>query len=200
MRQTKKGMQLLLLGLCLLLISSCAPAVDVTTDYDRSTNFSRYQTFSFYQDRPAQPRDAATNFNTSLDLYLRNAIRQSLANQGLRYDSSNPDLKVAYDVSVNVDTEVNTNYAYPPGFGYGYSYWYGYRYNYGFNRFPTTYRTINQYREGTVVVDLINPETNELVWRGIGEAAVDMRGKIEQERINTIVTNILQKYPPNGNK
>jgi len=26
-------------------------------------------------------------------------------------------------------------------------YWYGYRYNYGFNRFPTTYRTINQYKK-----------------------------------------------------
>lgn len=196
MRRTQQ----LLFALCALLISSCASTVDVTTDYDRSTNFSQYRTFSYFQDRPEQPRDAAVNFDSSLDLYLRNAIRQSLENQGLRYNSSNPDLKVAYDVAVSVDTEVNTNYTYAPGFGYSYGYWYGYRYNYGFGRFPTPYRTINQYREGTVVVDLIDPDTNELVWRGIGEAAVDMRGKIEQERINTIVTNILQKYPPNSSK
>lgn len=199
MKQTMNNMKLLLLGLCFLLITGCAPTVEVATDYDRSANFSQYQTFSFYQDRPTQPRDASGNYNTSLDLYLRNAIRQSLTNQGLRFDTSDPDLKVAYDISVNTETEVNTNYAYAPGFGYGYSYWYGYRYNYGFNRFPTTYKTINQYREGTVVVDLINPDTNELVWRGIGEAAVDMRGDIDQERINKIVTEILQKYPPTRN-
>ncbi|WP_025608877.1 DUF4136 domain-containing protein [Pontibacter actiniarum] len=187
----------LLLGLCFLLLAGCAPSVQVATDYDRSANFGQFQTFSFFQDRPSEPRDAAVNFDTSLDLYLRNAIRQSLGNQGLRFDTTNPDLKVAYDVTVNTETEVNTNYAYAPGFGYGYSYWYGYRYNYGFNRFPTTYRTVNQYKEGTVVVDLINPDTNELVWRGVGEAAVDMSGGIEQEKINTIVSNILQKYPPN---
>ena len=197
MKQMTRNIQLTLLGLCLLLISGCASTVDVTTDYDQSANFSQYRTFSFYQDRPSQPRDAATNFDTSLDLYLRNAVRQSLTNQGLRYDTSSPDLKVAYDVAVSTETEVNTNYAYPPGFGYGYSYWYGYRYNYGFSRFATPYRTINQYREGTVVVDLVDPDTNELVWRGIGEAAVDMRGNIEQERINTIVSDILNNYPPN---
>ena len=198
MKQATQRMQLLLLGLCFLLLSGCASTVDVTTDYDRTANFSQYQTFSFYQDRPTQPRDASGDFDTSMDLYLRNAIRQSLSNQGLRYDTSDPDLKVAYDVAVDTEVAVNTNYTYPPGFGYGYSYWYGYRYNYGFSRFPTTYKTINQYREGTVVVDLINPDTNELVWRGIGEAAVDMRGDIDQERINTIVMDILEEYPPKG--
>lgn len=198
MKQATHRMQLLLLGLCFLLLSGCASTVDVATDYDRTANFSQYQTFSFYQDRPTQPRDASGDFDTSMDLYLRNAIRQSLSNQGLRYDTSDPDLKVAYDVAVDTEVAVNTNYTYPPGFGYGYSYWYGYRYNYAFSRFPTTYKTINQYREGTVVVDLINPDTNELVWRGIGEAAVDMRGDIDQERINTIVMDILEEYPPKG--
>ncbi|MFD2514765.1 DUF4136 domain-containing protein [Pontibacter locisalis] len=188
--------KLLLWALALLILAGCAPTVSVTTDYDRSANFSQYQTFGFYQERPMEPRDASVNFNESLDMYLRNAIRETLNNQGLRFESTDPDLKVAYDVAVDTEIEVNTNYAFAPGFGYGYSYWYGYRYNYGFTNFPTTYKTINQYKEGTVVVDLINPDTNELVWRGIGEAAVDMSGGIDQERINTIISEILQKYPP----
>lgn len=189
----------MLLGLCFLLIAGCAPTVSTTTDYDPSANFSQFQTFGFYQESAMEPRDASVNFDPALDEYLRNALRQSLTSKGLRFESVNPDLKVAYDVAVDTEVEVNTNYAYPPGFGYGYSYWYGYRYDYGFNTFPTTYRTINQYREGTVVVDLVNPDTNELVWRGVGEAAVDMTGGIDQERINTIVSEILEEYPPRGN-
>ncbi len=189
-------MQLLLLGLCLLLMAGCAPTVSVTTDYDRSANFSQFQTFGFYQESTMEPRDASVNFDPALDEYLRNAIRQTLTQQGLRSESTNPDLKVAYDVAVDTEVAVNTNYVYPNGFGYGYGYWYGYRYDYGINRFPATYRTINQYKEGTVVVDLIDPDTNELVWRGVGEGAVDMTGGISQERINTIVSEILEKYPP----
>lgn len=184
----------------MLALTSCAPSVQVATDYDQSANFSKYQTFSFYQERPMEPRDASVNFNESLDNYLRSAIRQSLTKQGLSYSTSNPDLKVAYDVAVDTDIAVNKNYVYPTGFGYGYSYWYGYRYDYGFGAFPATYKTINQYKSGTVIVDLVNASTNELVWRGVGEAAVDMSGGIDQERINEIVSEILAKYPPTANR
>lgn len=189
----------MLLSIATFLALAGCTTVQVTTDYSRNTDFSKFQTFSLYQERPAQPRDASVNFNQSLDNYLRSAIRQTLSSKGLRFDSSNPDLKVAYDVAVNTEVAVNTNYTYPPGFGYGYSYWYGYRYDYGFNNFPATYKTINQYKEGTVVVDLINPDTNELVWRGVGEAAVDMTGGIDQEKINKIVSEILKEYPPKTN-
>lgn len=201
MRQRKSKITLLTWVFCLTLFAGCAPTVSVSTDYDPSANFMQFQTFGFYQENPAAEQAINTgNFSTDLDRYLKNAIRQTLAKQGLRYDATRPDLKVAYDVSVNTETEVNTNYAYPTGFGYGYSYWYGYRYNYGFNRFPATYRTINQYKEGTVIVDLISSDTNELVWRGVGEGAVDMTGGISQERINTIVTDILKEYPPRANQ
>ncbi|WP_439880567.1 DUF4136 domain-containing protein [Pontibacter sp. MBLB2868] len=196
MKQITKSTQLFLLGLCFLLVASCAPTVDVNTDYAQSTDFSQYKTFNFYQEQPTESRETSGNYNTMLDQYLKTAIRQSLGNQGLSYDATNPDLKVAYDVTVDTEMAVNTNYVYPPGFGYGYSYWYGYRYNYGFNRFPATYKTINKYKEGTVVVDLVDADTNELVWRGVGEAAVDMAGGISQERINTIVKDILNDYPP----
>lgn len=198
-KQAIKKMQLLLLGVYFLLISGCAPSVEVTTDYDQSTNFNQYQTFSFYQDQPAAPREASASLHTSLDLYLRNAIRQTLTKQGLRFDTASPDLKVAYDVAVNTETEANQEQSDAPGFGHGYSYWYGYHYDYGFNRFPVTYRKISQYKEGTVMVDLIDPDTNELVWRGIGEAAIDMKGGIDQERIDKIVSNILKEYPPSNN-
>lgn len=199
LQQAVKRMQLLLLSLYSLLVSGCAPSVEVTTDYDQSTNFNQYQTFRFYQDQPSETREVPVNHNPLLDRYLRNAISQTLTNQGLRFDTSNPDLKVAYDIAVNTVTEANPDQSDAPGFGHSYSYWHGYHYDYGFNRFPVSYREISQYREGTVMIDLIDPDTNELVWRGVGEAAIDMTGGIDQERIDKIVSNILKKYPPANN-
>ncbi|PRY14766.1 uncharacterized protein DUF4136 [Pontibacter ummariensis] len=199
MNRTKNKITVLLSAFCFMLLTGCA--VTETVNYDPTANFSEFQTFGFYQENPAAEQDiAAGNYNTLLDQYLKSAIRQTLsAQEGLTYDATNPDLKVAYDVSVDTETNVNTNYAFAPGFGYGYSYWYGYRYNYGFNNFPTAYRTINQYKEGTVVVDLVNAETNELVWRGVGEAVVDMTGNISQETINQIISEVLEEYPPKNN-
>lgn len=191
---------LLLWAFCFAALSGCAPTVAVDTDYDPAANFSEFRTFGFYQENPAAEQDlAAGSFNTELDQYLKTAIRATLTKQGLSYEATNPDLKVSYDVAVDTEVAVNTNYVYPPGFGYGYSYWYGYRYDYGFAGYPATYKTINQYKEGTVVVDIINAETNNVVWRGVGEGVVDMTAGISQERINTIVTDILEEYPPKSN-
>lgn len=194
MRTKNTGLPIAL-SMLFLALAGCAPTVTVTTDYDRSADLTKYTSYGFYEETPSSQRHTG-NLSTSLDTYMRSAIRTTMNDQGLQYSATGPDLKVAYDVSVDKELYVNTNYVYPPGFGYGYGYWYGYRYNYGFNRFPATYKTIDQYKEGTVVIDLIEAGSNELVWRGVGEAAVDMTGDISQDRINTIVNDVLEEFPP----
>ncbi|MDX5442787.1 MAG: DUF4136 domain-containing protein, partial [Hymenobacteraceae bacterium] len=156
MRQKLKGILNFAVVFSLVTLAGCTRSVNVTTDYDRTANFSKYQTYSFFQENPTANQDVSTaKLDPSLDLYIKSAIRQNMQRRGLRYTQTNPDVKVAYDVAVSTEYSVNTTNVYPAGFGYGYSYWYGYRYNYGFNRFPVSYRTINQYKEGTVVIDIV---------------------------------------------
>ena len=54
---------------------------------------------------------------------------------------------------------------------------------------------VTQYTQGTVIVDVINPTTKELLWRGQGVAAVsDNEAQYEQDLWKT-VTAILDKFP-----
>jgi hypothetical protein len=51
-------------------------------------------------------------------------------------------------------------------------------------------------RRGTVIVDVVDPRTKELLWRGVGKAPVsDDESKFERD-LATTVTAILAKFPP----
>ncbi|MFC5270687.1 DUF4136 domain-containing protein [Adhaeribacter terreus] len=187
----------LLLG---LFLSGCAAVpVDVSTDYDRAANFNQFTTFKWYQDTPTANRDSAYKYDTFMDKRIRQAVENSLARKGMRMVTTNPDILVAYDVKVVRRQELRPDYAFAPGFGYGYSYWYGYRYDYGYSRFGTRPMLIDEYNDGTIIIDLVDAKDNQLVWRGWGQMEVGSANVSEAE-INKIVSNILEKYPPGTDK
>lgn len=182
-------------------LTACATSqrVNVSTDYDKATNFQQYHTYDWYQERPPNDRDGTATYDSFADRRLRTALEAQLPAKGFTRNTRNPDLRIAYDITVKTQQQADPAYAFAPGFGYGYSYWYGYRYNYGFNRFGPSYQPITQYQVGTVVVDFVDAKDNELVWRGVGESVVDP-GSVSEESIREIVTGILAKYPPPAKK
>src|SRR5207302_7301501 len=116
----------------------------------------------------------------SSDPMLVNAI----SNRALRGDVLNgflargyqmsdaPDFLVAYYASAKEKLQINDW-----GYGYGvYPRWWGW----GAGVAPQ--ETVDQYTEGTVIVDVIDPRTKELLWRGVGKADVsDDETKYEHE-------------------
>jgi len=193
-----------ILNLALLLaffLTGCVATtpVEVSTDYDRNVNFSEYRTFKWFQDKPTAGIDSANKYNTFLDQRIRNAVEAQLIQKGFTKTESNPNILIAYDVKVINRQSVRPDYAYAPGFGYGYSYWYGYRYNYGYNRFGGRPMMIEEYKDGTIIIDLVDAKDNQLIWRGWGQMEVD-EANISEAEVNKIVTNILSKYPPGADK
>ena len=183
--------------LILSLLAGCAIIPNVEADYDRSANFMTYQTFNWYPTEvpPGTAEPGDTPYSTLLDKRIKEAIASELVKEGINPSTTNPGLLVAYDISVETAQAPANNYVFPPGFGYGYSYWYGYRYNYGYAGVPA-FRSIREYRVGTLVIDLIDRNTNQLVWRGWSEAVVDPAGPIESRQINKIVASIMSQFPP----
>ena len=192
-----KKITLLTLIFGLFLMGCAKMPVDVSTDFDKSANFSRYTTFKWYQDTPSARRDSTRTYDTFLDRRMRSAVESNLTTKGMRLVATNPDLLVAYDVKVVTRQEVRPDYTYAPGY-YGYGWWYGYRYNYGYSRFAAP-MYIDQYQDGTVIIDLIDAKDNELVWRGWGRMEVGSANVSETE-INRIVGKILSEYPPGAKK
>jgi hypothetical protein len=121
--------------------------------------------------------------NSISDRALRADLVKGFENRGyLLVD--NPDFSVAYYASTKNKLDV--------------TYW-----DYGYDFYPDSWDgwgpgwgpTVTQYTQGTVIVDVINPVTKELLWRGQGVATVsDDETQYEQDLWKT-VTAILDKFP-----
>ncbi|MGB7842619.1 MAG: DUF4136 domain-containing protein [Salinimicrobium sp.] len=167
MRMFKYSMSLLLLAGILLV--SCGPKVK--TDKKTSQDLKSFQSFAFL---PNQDTIKTSKFD---DAYVNeiviDEISKNMQQLDYRLDKNQPDLLVYYhlmlDEEMAVDSSpVYTNFGYyRPGFYVG-----PYYRNYMYNNYFTVPRIagtdIKQvpYKEGTIVIDIINRRTNEIVWRG----------------------------------
>ena len=180
-------------------LAGCAgiPRASNEYTYNTSVDFAQFRTFGWYSAEVPKPRagGAGPQFNLLLDERVREAVTSELFRDGLQPDTEKPDILVAYDLAVDSSQVPGLEYTFPEGFGYGYSYWFGYRFRYS----PTSlrnYRSVNQYPAGTLIIDLIDPDTNQLIWRGVKEAGINPTSQ-DMERINLAVADIMAQYPPN---
>jgi len=190
----KQFFRLFLLSSFILTITGCAATLEVGNDFDETTVFQSYNTYAWYiPDAPRGEIAGPDAFDTFLDLEIKKAVESGLVKSSLRPYADNPDIFVAYDVILPENDSIPAG-AIPPGVRYGYSYWYGYRYNYEFANFPTA-RDPSKLPPGTVIVDIIDATTNQLVWRGWAISAIDFNDS-EANNINLIVASIMAQYPP----
>jgi len=81
------------------------------------------------------------------------------------------------------------------GFGHGYGHGFGYG-GYGYGGYGYGGYGYDDYGyEGILILDFIDAESNELIWRGWYANDVD-DGEIGEEQINKAVKHILEKFPP----
>ena len=166
-----------LLSLVLIITLSSCSSVRVASDYDKQTNFNNYRSYAFY--KPGVDKAEISDLDKKRIL---RAIEADMSAEGFT-KSQNPDILV----SIFTKTKENVNiYQNNFGYGYGWSPWY---WGNNFNSVSTT-------TEGTLYIDLIDAYKNELIWQGIGTAALTTKVEKKQEKMNKIVTAILDKYPP----
>ncbi|MDT0691112.1 DUF4136 domain-containing protein [Salegentibacter sp. F188] len=163
-----------------VLFTSCS-TVRVASDYDREANFDSYNTFAFF--KPGIDRAEISDLDKKRIL---RAIEQEMLAKGFT-KSEEPDLLVSIFTKTNENINVYQNNMMP-GWGYGWG-WNPWFWGSGFN-------TVNRTSEGTLYLDLVDAESRELVWQGMGTAALAEKVERKQERINEIVAKILEKYPP----
>ncbi len=133
-------------------------------------------------------------YASDLDNHLRKAIEEELRLRGYEKTSANPAMLLAYDVSVSVPLEKDAPGAYPPGFGYGYAYMAGYRYNYRNSNMPG-YRAVDLFKKGTLIIDFIEPATNELLWRGWSEEGLT-NSKANYNKVRHLVGQVITELEP----
>src|ERR1700752_1526997 len=132
-----------------LLFAAASFAQQVKTDYDRSADFGQYKTYSWEK--------VHTRGLLMVDR-IETAVNADLASKGWNYVKSGGDVSIiAIEITQNQQT-LNTFY---DGFGGGW----GWR-RFGGGGFGQATTTTETYKVGTVVVDIFDHKTKQLVWRG----------------------------------
>ena len=61
---------------------------------------------------------------------------------------------------------------------------------------------MREYREGTLILDVVDASSNKLAWRGTAQAELSEKSdaKKSQKLINEAVDEMLEKFPPKPRK
>jgi Domain of unknown function (DUF4136) len=172
----------------LLLAGGCA-TVEVRTAHSTGTDFSRLQTFNFKE--PVQESPYFTKVNQDR---VREAIVDELGKHGLRL-SGHPDLLVGFYSTVAQKTFATGDSNAPKrSVAQTMKKHYGFVFGEG--------KDLNQqgeieYKEGTLVVDLVEAKTERLVWQGTARGVLYENQPDEnvERRIREAVRRILKNYP-----
>lgn len=186
-------MRQITMGMGLLLAAAGCAGRQVTTDYSPASRFSEYRTFAL-----VMPPD--TGSQQLLDQRVRNAVQAQLTAKGLTLaDRQNADLYVGYGMVDKTHTNIYTyNDGWGWGRGWGWRYW-----RYGVAWPMTVQHQIDTYTDGTVVVNLVDAKTKQVVWEG--EVADVVNLPVENpvkatQQIDAAVTKLFTKYPPQSSR
>jgi hypothetical protein len=176
-----------LLGVILIAALGGCSTMAVTSDYDPSAKFTGYKTYKWMSEPPKKTGDPRIDGNSILASRIQSSVERQLAAKGYEKQSSGtPSFLVGYHASIEKKTSVrmlNDHYRYGPGWGWSY-------------RGPQTY--VYDYDVGTLILDIVDPKTRKLLWRGTATGGADpsASGEARQKKINEAVTRILETFPP----
>ena len=185
-----KSKSTFLIFLLIILVIGACSGLKVTSDYDKSVDFSKYKTFEYYG--WAEESDKILNrFDKER---IETAFGDEFAKRNLKLVDRDGDLVVSLFVVVDQKT---TTTAYTDHFGmggYGYGGW-GWGYGgMGYGRSTTRYSG-NDYLVGTLVVDVFDKATKKLVWEGVGEKTVDENPNTRERNIPKVAAQIMKSFP-----
>ncbi len=176
------GRLLLLPAAACLFLAGCATPVLV--DYEEGTDFSGYRTFAVESREERQARRDVV-LSPIVDRRVERALGAELEARGLRATTTSPDLRVYYHTVTKTRTRVSS---WDIGAGYWGRHYYG-----GYAGRPVT--DIDQYEEGTFIIDLVDTRAKQLVWRGASAERLGWDAPTQAE-VDAVVARILARYPP----
>lgn len=162
---------------CILAACSTAPQVTIKTDYDHAATFGQYHTYAI--------DTASTGLGPTNAAALESSLRSSLAGRGFKESARNADIYIVPTVFTRQQLDVMPGYGvtvYPSRFG---------RYGGGW----AMNAEVQQYTEGSLLIDFVDSKTHKIIFRGLGQAAVSSSTERNAAAIQEAVNKIVAAYP-----
>ena len=162
--------------LAMVAMAAGCTSMKVSSDWDRTVNFSRYRTFDFLA-TPAHLDQLTLR-------RIRRAVAGELRERGMhRPISTRADLLVEIRVTTHLEPRSS---AISVGYGGG---WWG-----GWGGGVST-SGVRNVPVGTLVVDLVDARTNQLVWRGTARGALSRNPQRRTEKILEAIVKMFGTFP-----
>ena len=169
----------------LLVLPALAVAQDVKIDYDKAFNFAPVKTYSI---------KLGTTWGN--DLSQRRVLAEfdeAIAAKGWKkVAEGQADIQVVLHGATQTKRNASTFYS---GMGGGYG---GYRY--GGMGMGSSQTVVNEYTVGTLVVDMFDAKTKNLVFRGTAEDEISDNPEKNAKRLEKASTKMFKDFPPAAKK
>ena len=158
-----------------LLFATAVFGQHVKTDYDRTTNFTQYKTYSWEKVQTQDPLWVER---------IKSAVNAELAQKGFSEVASGGDASI---VAVEMTKTQRTLDTFYNGLGGGW------RFGGGFGDATTT---VDTYKVGTLVVDLFDAKTKKLIWRGSASDTLSDKSDKNIKNLHKGVQKMFDHFPP----
>ena len=167
--------------LAVLAVASTLACSTMTTavDYDHTINWSQFHTFAL--------AEGTKDPETFTQKRIEDGITQSLQSKGWTVATSNPDVLVYSHVVLSSEKQWNATSM--GGFGY--------RGGMGMGGMATATQT--NIPIGTIIIDMVNPKTHEMIWRGTAQDQVSGTGA-DRGQVQQAMQELFKNFPPGSGK
>jgi hypothetical protein len=156
-----------------LVTAGTLTAQDVSYNFMPGTDFAKYRTYKWVNVGRAHP-------DQIMDAEIKQSVDAQLVSRGMtKTDSDKADLYICYQTAVNQETQWDAWGS--RAFGMGTGSW--------------TSSTISV---GTLVLDIYDPGTKQLVWTGRATKTIDPGSNHEKhmKNLDKAIAKLLKNYPP----
>ncbi|MBM69412.1 MAG: hypothetical protein CME43_08045 [Haliea sp.] len=180
----------------LFALAGCSNQPSFTVDYADDADFSSFRSYRWYDDIHGSELAEYRQYNSS-DKRVRTYVDRELKAHGLRESTTErADVWVNYHISKEQQMRIDSFSRYPSagmhgGVGVG---TYGSAVSLGYSSGPS----VRTYKEGTVVLDIIDARSSKIVWRGIAEGRLKENLSInDKNRVaSEVAAELLADFPP----
>jgi len=163
-------------------VGAGAFAQDVKVDYDKAADFTKYKTFAI---------KLGTSWNNPLsEKRVLAEIQQGLTEKGwtATTDDAKADAVVVLHGATEKQKSLNTFYSG----GYG---GYGWRGGWGGGMSSST-TTVDEYTVGTLVVDIFDAKSKQLVYRGTASDEISNKPEKNAKKLAKASDKLFKDFPP----
>ena len=195
--RTLSSRQVLAVAFVALLAGGCSSGPTYIIDHDERMNFAALKTYRWYDDLHPSKEAEYRHYNAS-DKRVRTYVDREMKLRGFTEARDGAgDFWLNYNISRQSKMRVNdiSPYGYGGGVHGGASVGtHGSAVGIGYSSGPS----VREYKEGTFVLDVIDVESRQVVWRGIAEASLpDGMDQGERNKLASQITReMLEDFPP----